>query len=68
MCSKAVPDNFVFVLLLRRTDNRLLAKSGENQDRDNLISLATLQAYKYTHIYTQMNSYELILLDVLNGC
>lgn len=64
MCSKAVPDNFVFVLLLRRSDNRLLAKSGENQDHDNLISLETLQAYKYT----QMNSYELILLDVLNSC
>lgn len=68
MCSKAVPDNFVFVLLLRRSDNRLLAKSGENQDHDNLISLETLQACKYTHIYTLMNSYELILLDVLNGC
>lgn len=64
MCSKAVPDNFVFVLLLRRSDNRLLAKSGENQDHDNLISLETLQAYKYT----QMSSYELILLDVLNSC
>lgn len=64
MCSKAFPDNFVFVLLLRRSDNRLLAKSGENQDHDNLISLETLQAYKYT----QMNSYELILLDVLNSC
>lgn len=44
MCSKAVPDNFVLVLLLRRSDNRLLAKSGENQDHDNLISLETLQA------------------------